>query len=657
MSSQVISIGIEKYEKICSEILTGICTKIFPNLVRSGKINHYKLTKIRQNIFLICRNILGIKITENNLQKKIDMIIKKFVASISNDGDPVGVTTAQCVSHPITQDVLKSQHGTGKKQKESSTSLIFLTRLKIHKRFVKIHYKNGNFPNITNSTIKISLNEFIKKYKILSEKPQSSENEKYFEGVSKKFTGDSSKDYPKNKSQIEKAILSFESLAEKKITGDIFDIANSLQLDNIFFRVDFLDFFSEKIIKNLKHFLLTSYEEIKIDDIICVSCGECKYRTFKTEKFYDQQPHYIYTNYSPIEVGSKGFRFQFDATKLKNSDISISHVYEIIAGIPDVSVVFHPLNELVFDIIPGNMSDNQIQKIITDMLQTRIKGIENLTNIEEIKLQISDVVKFYFYDEEKNETHVFLKSRELLYFPIQEIKKRIIGEILYDYTDHCSDHDFKFVYKGKILMLQTPYYYFNFIGTMQTNSIIDSLKKYIDFDYFITNSPQDMINNVGKVGARINHESLITDELNSSGNKLNHQHVSLMCRHLFSDGLLPITPNGFMKGPGINIIDKLCFQNHEQNLSEEIIKNKTYDTDGLTTSIFMGKKPNLGTNYPRFVLNEKAIEEITNLYADARKRQKYLGEFKGVNLPPIGEIKPLSLFLDSFPFPNTVSGK
>lgn len=715
-------IGISKYEEFCEKVTREISAKVFPGITNHS--TDRKILKIKQNIILACRNLLGMESNYELFEKLINTLVRTYVSCIANDGDPVGNTAGQCISHPITQDVLKSQHGTGKKQKESTGSLISLVRLKIHSRILKIHLENGHIPNITNVTIRIYMQDYIKQHgekikifeklliddqRLLSlyfienkieeakigiddEKNrnllESLESKKKYLDMCKKFTDEKNikEGILENKIALKNSV-SFENLTGKVLLDkfdkikiayeqiknlhmeknlnkeeDLFEISKKISDED--FRTDFLIYFSEKIFSNTKQYLLSEYEEIKMGDVISVSCGECKYTTAKTMESYDNRKNVVYLNYRDIEVGTKVYRFNLDVTRLKNSEIPpllfFTTLKKFLSPL-EIFAAIYPISEFKFDIIFDEIPDNEIQKIIDNLLNTKIKGIQGLRTVEEIKIQMSNLIKFYFYDKERDETHIFLKSRELLYFPKEEILKRIEGDLKSkdSLENPVTDADFRLIYDGKVKFLPVNYYYFNFIGVMEMETVTKELEKKlkINYDYLITNSHVDMLNTVGKVGARCIHESFCVDELNSSGNTLNYQHVSLICRHIFGKDLLPITPNGFMNGPGINVIDKLCFQGHEQNLSEEIVKGKEYNTDGLTTSIFFGKKAELGTNHPVFSLNEEEHRKNIDSYAEARKQQRYLGKYEGVTLLPIGEMKPLTEFEKNFNFPNNVNGK
>ena len=193
---------------------------------------------------------------------------------------------------------------------------------------------------------------------------------------------------------------------------------------------------------------------------------------------------------------------------------------------------------------------------------------------------------------------------------------------------------------------------------MELDIIIEKLGKYINFDYLITNSHIDMISLFGRSAAKTIHKSFYMDELISSGDILNYQHVSLICDHIFNGKVLhPITPKGFENGEGINAIDKLCYQGHEQNLSEEIVKGTLSKANGITNSIFFGKKPKMGTNYINFSLDHDKNKEIMDSHAEAKKEQIYFKKFEGVNLSYYGPMKHLTTFDKNFHFANNLTGK
>jgi RNA polymerase Rpb1, domain 5 len=122
---------------IADRISNGICERIF---IGDAGI---RSQKIEENINLSTLNLLGKKINKDKVETFIQMFVDRYVGAIVRKGEAVGVIAAQSLVQPITQAVLKSQHGTGRKQEGSgSTSLIHLNRLKVSTRVVNIHLKD-----------------------------------------------------------------------------------------------------------------------------------------------------------------------------------------------------------------------------------------------------------------------------------------------------------------------------------------------------------------------------------------------------------------------------------------------------------------------------------------------------------------------------------
>lgn len=672
MMTDAIVFGINRYEWFSRRISDAIIGRIFPEL----SLDHYKVIKIHQNIALSSIAIIGKTLTKAQTEKLIDECVEKYLFSLASAGDLAGATAAQSVSQPITQAVLKSQHGTGKKQTGNSTSLLSLNRLRVLKNCYKIHLMNEQIPTITKSIYDLYIQEYlsemqtkIDKLKSIFEKKQTdkyheiknfflrnkieelklnSDNDKEIEELSK-----SPPNFSSISDDLDSIVFDFEDVKRKIIESDDYiKIGEKLPYN---FRVDFELWFVAKNNEIIKNYLLLEHEELKIGDLISSSCGKCKYTTVTTEENYDQDEGCIYVNHHPVPIGSKVFQFSFDPIKIKNSRVDYIKIIEMLFLIPAVMVVIHPISKFRFDIVQGNNSENIIKDLIALITGKQVKGISGLESINDVRVEAYDLTKFQYYDSELNQTHIFLDQRYLLYFPIEEFKKRVTGmsgnpELVAEHLKPNDKKVFKLVYKGRIRIRPIPHYYYDYCGTIDFNTIKSRLSKIINVNYFISTNHLEMIENYGKISARVAHESYYMDELMISGNTMNYQNTSLICRHIFGFNLRPITPSGFDRCPGNTIIDRLCFQNHQQNLSEELIVNERYKTDGIINSVFFGKKARLGTNYISFEINEEQRNIVNKQIAEAKREQKYFAKYKGIRFPNVGDIKPLTnlKFEDNF---------
>lgn len=667
MMSETVTFGINKYEWFSRRISDTIIKKIFPNL----SLEHYKVIKIHQNIALSSLAVIGKTLTKVEVENLIEECVNRYIFSLASAGDLAGATAAQSVSQPITQAVLKSQHGTGKKQTGNSTSLLSLNRLRVLKNCYKIHLKNEQIPSITKSIYDLYVPQYManmqekinglqsiidnkessRYYEIrnfflnnrIEELKLNCDNEKEIEDLQKSSKSICSFDEANN--LLAKIKFDFRLVEKNMVTGDDYLVIGEKLPYN--FRVDFELWFINKNNEIIKDHLLLEHEELKIGDLISSSCGKCKYTTITTEEHYDQDENFIYINHHPVQKGSKVFQFAFDPVKIKNSRVDYIKIVEMLFSIPNIMIVIHPLSNFCFDVVQGNNSENIVKETISNIIGKKVKGISGLELINDMKIEAGEMTKFQYYDSELNQTHIFLDQRSLLYFPINEFKKRItpMGNDL-ELIEECLRPDdlrvFKLVYKGKIRIRPIPYYYYDYCGTIDFNLIKNKLSKFINLNYFISTNHNEMIENFGKISARIAHESFYMDELMMSGNTMNYQNVSLICRHIFGFNLRPITPAGFSRCPGITAVDSLCFQNHQQNLSEELLKNKKYKTDGIINSVFFGKKADLGTNYVKFEINEEQRNIVNLQIAEAKREQKYFAKYKGIRFPNVGDVKPLT---------------
>lgn len=696
-SERTIIFGINEYEKFSNEISTSIIKTIFPNI----SPDHYKMLKIHQNIALVTIAIIGATLSESIVEKLKKECINRYLFSLVSPGDMVGVTAAQSVSQPITQAVLKSQHSTGKKQSGSSTSLLSLNRLKVSKNTYKVHLLNGQIPSISKAIFTVHKANYINeiKHKIVClEKILSDRIEKKYSEITNFFLNDeietlkiNIKNQDKLNALIKKSkepvtyeaasrflgtiklefehsfddTKSFTSMSRpfgdasnsSSFTGsteqkryDIFETTSSIPAYR--FRLNFELWIASKNLELTKDYLLYEHEELKIEDFITSSCGKCKYTKVSPDEFYDQNENFVYINHHPVAEDCKIFRFTLDSAKIKNSKVNYLSIINMLFDIPSIMIVVHPLSKFCFDLVQGDKSENIVKDAIDLIMRKKVKGISGLEYINDVKIEVSDLTRFQFYDKNLNETHVFLNQRNLLYFPIEELHKRIVmnegsknrpAKMIRKCINSSERGILKLVYQGEILIKPIPYFYFDYSGSITFDLIREKLAKNLNIPYFISANHNEMIEKFGKVAARAAHESYYMDELISAGSPLSHQNVSLICRHIFSFNLRPITPAGFLKTAGINIIDKFCFQNHEANLTDEILHGKPSKTNGIINSVFFGKKAKLGTNYVSFRVNGKIKKQVDEEIADAKTQQKYSGKYKGVHFPDVGVINSLTV--------------
>lgn len=691
-------IKMDMYEKISDRIFSGVAKRFYGEDV---DLNSYFLSKIKNNIDLRCVELLGTRKSKSEVDSAIKKAIESFVSSVANDGDLVGVTAAQTIGQFISQTVLKTQHGSGKKQSSNPVSVLTLNRLRVNKTSVKIHISNEQIPAITSQAFAIFYHEYIERHQknlkeleiILDEKKVNHYFiiENYFaannlseykitmkddRNVINKFTKLSKivdnyfdgrgingyqdneiKDeshYRKIYNELLAGFLSvkktFEEVSRQKYI-DYFEISEKFYLP---FKIDFRMSFSKINCEYIRNFLLSEFEEIKVEDLISPSCGQCKYSTHYAKEDYIRNTDVVFINCQKVAPQSKIFRFIFDVLKIKNSNVNIIDVYQkSLLSTPDVMFTIHPLSVNCFDIVPNMHPDTVVHATIDKILSTKIKGITGLEFIEEISISISDFVYYVFYDDDRNETHVFLTNRNILYFPIEQLLKRITDEIgnpilpKKNTVDPLNVDPFKLVYDGRIRLQPIGYSHYDFIGSIDIDEVKKLMKKYINRKYFITNDHSETMKTIGRMAARTFFESIYMDELETSGNSLNHQNVSLISRHIFGVKLSPITPSGFMKSEGVNAIDKLCLQDHEAVLSSEMIRGEQSETNGLTSSIFFGRKAKMGTNYNHFEEDNGRRDKVNKKLGEASKRKKYAGDYKDINLPAQGQLSAMTELKDN----------
>ena len=142
-SEDFISINEKLRTELVRDIVDGITMKLFGYNRKTGNQDIRK-TKIEGNINLVSLGILGKKIHKNAIASFKETSINKYLQTICRKGEAVGIIAAQSLIQPITQAVLKSQHSAGKEQKDSGSSiLIDLCRLRVSRKTVNVHFKDG----------------------------------------------------------------------------------------------------------------------------------------------------------------------------------------------------------------------------------------------------------------------------------------------------------------------------------------------------------------------------------------------------------------------------------------------------------------------------------------------------------------------------------
>ncbi len=651
-----------------------ISKKFFKNPMR------FQTTKIYNQIKLNTINLLGKKKTYDELVLIKQKIIDSYTAHPANRGAAVGVDAASNAAAPMTQLKLKSQHSTGKKTTSSTTSLLDLNRLNVKVKNMRIHITNEFLPHLLKSVVDFEIPNFLKslesELEVMKEIFRKKETEKYHTIITRKKDLENhieilQLDKFNNKDEIAK----YKKILTKNTDLNFFtddeiinkinefeknyeDCKNFLENNQLtdfneisknipeIFRLEFKKWFYSAAHNSQHKYLSYNYEEVKIGDVLNSFYGNCKYTSFQTDADYDQNPFFIYTNYRPIPEGSEGYKFKFNIDRLNDAGISHIDIFNLLAEIKDFTIVMHPITENRFDVLIGNNPFVKFTETIKAFLEKSIKGISGLNFIDQKTIPVSDFAKTTFYDEGTKLTHIFINANGILHFPKEEFFKRVrtpdhrTPKLVEDNINLKNPREiFSLVYEGKIVIEPIPYTYYSFCGTMTAKQLLNKIGNIFSAKYFTTNDPMDMLGICGKVGTRANHEAYYSEELNAFGMPLLYQNITIICRNIFAYNLTPITPAGFLKSCGINAIDATCFQNHDKNLENAIVKSETSSTDGLTSSIFFGRQPGLGTGYVRLKLNKEAYKKVMDMYVEARRQKRYFGKYQNIDLLEIGEMK------------------
>jgi len=562
-----------------------------------GGYGNIRVDRVRQNVELATVALLGKEIKRNKVQAYCDAYTAAHVRAVVRTGEAVGIIAAQSLNQPVTQAVLKSQHRTGSKETAGANSLITLNKMTVGEN---------------DRTIKVHLRQDIK-------------------------------DIP-----------------------------------------------PEKMLRVLTR----KFEEVKLEDVLSSTYGNSKYEpetvsipreyAWGDSSDYSQDPMFLYINHHLMHDNSVVYRFHIDPSKLDDAGLTQMAVYDVLLKVKHVMVVIHPPSTFTFDLVPGSKPLTAFLTMIKSLMSVPLKGIPGLLSISERRVEVSQLVRQRHWEPSTDpeyplgKTYLYLSPVEMAHFPIEQLKSRtwtakdhtIQAEPIEEVTRlqhkgtgegaHSSSGDlFHLVYHGKPFVEDRPYSYFLFTGSLTMEQLLSHrtgeeddntlFSDYCDKRYLISNDPNEMIELVGKTGARTIHEYNYSEELTNGETPLLYQHITTVCRRMFGLHLNPITPISYMRSKEPNALDKFGYQNYQQNLEREIIKGALSTTNDLPSAVIVGKRPKLGTGYIELVVDNERRQEVIRQYSEARRAQLYLSEYSGIHFPKLGEVRPMTT-LTSQPF-------
>jgi len=589
-------------EKLRREMVMNIVATIERALFGEGDGN-IRIVRIRQNVELAMVALLGKKIRRDKIQVYCDEYAAAHIRAVARTGEACGIIAAQSLNQPVTQAVLKSQHRTGNREMAGANSLITLNKMIVGRngRTIKVHLLQG----------------------VITVPPEE-----------------------------------------------------TLRL------------------------LTRTFEEVKLEDVLSSTYGESKYEpetvgirddnedpnVTRSVVDYSQNPLFLYVNHHFMEDNSVVYRFHMDPSKLEDAGLTQMAVYNVLLEVKGVMVVIHPPSSFTFDLVPGNKPLTAFLTLIESLMRVPLKGIPGLLSISERKVEVSQIIRQQHWEpspEQNGKTYLYLGPVEMVHFPIEQLKSRIwtdatrttraepIEEITRLGCGESGDL-FRLVYQGKPFIEDTPYSYFLFTGSLTMEQLLShrfkqrgradsdpslseneensiSFSSLCDRRYLISNDPNEMIEFIGKTGARTIHEYNYSEELTNGETPLLYQHITTVCRRMFDIQSNPITPSSYMSSRKPNALDKFGYQNYQQNLEREIIKGTFSGTNDLPSAVIVGKRPKLGTGYIEVIVDNERRQEVIAQYSEARRAQLYLSEYPGIHFPKLGEVKPMTT-LTSKPF-------
>lgn len=596
--SVMVTIDTVLQREMTDRIVEQVGKSFFGPSVDFGDI---RMERIRQNVLFATTALLGREIHPDAVGEYCKEYALAHIQAVVKVGEPVGIIAAQSFNQPVTQAVLKSQHRTGAKEMMGTNSLIALNGMSVKDRNIKVHLLSGGTDE------------------------------------------------------------DLESLARK-------------------------------------------FEEVKLEDVLSSTYGNSRYspvvtntdwpENFETDKplpngFSDhsQNPLFVYINHMFMKGNEVVYRFRIDPSKLKDAGLNQMSVYNVLFRVKDVMVIIHPLSTFTFDIVPGSKPLTAFLEIIKKLMVERLKGVPGLHSIGERKINVtrkpgdmsgSSIIAQHYYEKSTDKTFLFLDVIGMMHFPVDELKKRIIhpdrdevASVESEVTrlHHGSNCLFHIVYSGKVRIEQTPYKYYIFTGSLTMKKLLDYetdagvlFSKLCDHRYLIDNDPAEMIEFIGRTGARIIHEHNYSEELTNGKTPLLYQHMTTICRRMFGIVSNPIRPSSYLRSKDIGALAKLGNQEYKKNLQQEMIKGNHSPTNHLPTAIMAGRRATLGTGAIEVVVDNVRRQEVIQLYSKARRDQRYFGMYPNVSFPKLGEIEPMTTiplkpFGETFRLPGRATGE
>lgn len=655
-----LAAGKEPMVLITQNVLDDIAGRIFDKIIRAlferdkDFVPDIRCTKIRENIDMGTLSLLGKRIKEDKINLYVRLFAEKYVGTVPKKGEAIGTIIAQSIVQPIVQAVLKSQHGGGKKQDHSSSSLIELSRLKC-KRVINIHlnepYRKSTLKRLANKYQDIKLEDvLIGRYGKSKYTPEEAgENYSWREGIIYlNKPGDPERiveadDVPKD-APIYKFIIDQDKLYDTGMTHK--DVLRAITaITEVMVAIHPISEFRFDLIPGYKPLgaflkLIKQFISMKLKGITGLNVIN--------EKSLAMKDIVKFVHYEPTE--------------------DISYVY-LAADILHLFPVEQIKNRIKVPLEPA-----VVRKLEADLeahkerhpafqgqrVPKEIKLAKGQPETEEYK-RVRDlrekIISAWSKKMDKNKRSLLEEWTNSTPF----VEKQV-AEVYKDNTGlKNKKKPFHLQYKGRIEFDKDDlYHYYTFSGTMKTKDVRMKLEEDgepLNLNYLISNDHDEMIGFVGKSGTRVHHEYLYSAELVAAGEQLSYSHITVICRNIFGFNLNPITPTGFLKSPGINALDRLAFQNYKKNLSLEAIKGVKSKTNTLTSAVIVGRAPVLGTNYIKFVPNPTAMEEMIKLYTEAREAQRYEGRFRDIDLSDLGTITSKTIIdPNEFVLPNEEKG-
>lgn len=565
--------------------------------------------KIREEIMKISRlQLRDYKLSPDAIGELKDEIIRQFKKSVINAGETIGMAAAAAIGAPMTQLNLDTFHHTGSGKAvgiDAFKELFNATEMKKHTNTIT-HFINKNLSveevlEYRRSLIGVSIGDLCISHQII-EYDKFKENKNWWYSYYEKITG---VEFKKSEYFL-RLKFNVDKLYKFKVTLN--DIVNKLETNSGTYEI------VKCIASPISEGLIDVYPNSGV-------LSEClKLDTNINGSLLDKNLKKICDIDSECDgVSGKEALLFLTVVLVPNLKfliikgiIGIKNLYPITIKtttmfLSEENVITNNKNEFLIwlNIVKILTTGFSIEKIINFLENADISIIEKDERYLHVKMP-----KGWkdFIDEENPTVFDFLdykikkEEEEIKLWTFKEKKKGVIYPI-YNYSDFWKN---------------STYVYAELVGsnlkTLLGKEIIDSTRTY-------SNNPHEILATFDIEACRnflaLNFYTMLID----SNSYINPKYIYLLPDFMTNTGIvIPITSKGISKH-GRGAFADASFQEPLTHFVKAAISGKTESASSVSSSIFMGKRINIGTGLSKFTLREDVLDSLQKI--DIKEYEKF----------------------------------